>query len=544
VGTPAAGRAAGTWTVAARPAAAVSSPLTPGVVIVLATALALALRIFQLSRPGHLIGFTQYDDGVYFGNALRLVNGAVPYRDFAMVQPPGSMLLMAPVALLAKVFGSAWGLAAARLLTVAADTANVALIGLLVRHRGSLAVGLACGGYAVYPAALNASQSLLLEPWLNLFCLLGALLVFQSSQLASPRRLAWGGAFFGFAAAIKIWAFAPALLAGGIGVRARRGRAWFAGGFVAGLAVPCLPFLALAPSGFTRTVFVSELIQATHGRVGAAPRMADITGFAGLSAVGVKLDLWAGIAVSAMILLLVATAWLLARRARSRPAALDWYALLGTVVVTAMMFSPSEWYQHYAAFAGPFVVLLLALSVARLAAVRRRPAGADRAGRSGWVATVVITLVLAFAAMAAADVVSARRLQPAEDLTAASVLIPHGACVLTDTVSVTIAIDRFTSASPGCPDLVDAVGTLIATTDGQDFNGSPLSRVADTRAWQAALSGAPYVWLVGNGGYTGARIVWTPALHAYFVSHFRLISMGSTFPGKRNIPRGGLYTRR
>jgi len=53
----------------------------------------------QLSRPGHLSAFTQYDDGVYFGNALRLVHGAIAYRDFAMVQPPGSMLLLTPVAL-------------------------------------------------------------------------------------------------------------------------------------------------------------------------------------------------------------------------------------------------------------------------------------------------------------------------------------------------------------------------------------------------------------------------------------------------------------
>src|SRR5450755_4237406 len=47
-------------------------PLRPGLVIMLATLLALALRLFPLSRPGYLSGDTQYDDGVYFGNALRL----------------------------------------------------------------------------------------------------------------------------------------------------------------------------------------------------------------------------------------------------------------------------------------------------------------------------------------------------------------------------------------------------------------------------------------------------------------------------------------
>jgi hypothetical protein len=152
-------------------------------------------------------------------------------------------------------------------------------------------------------------------------------------------------------------------------------------------------------------------------------------------------------------------------------------------------------------------------------------------------------LVLAIAAMAAADGYAATRQQPTVNLSASRGLIPPGACVLTDTVSVTIVIDRFTAGSPGCPELVDAVGTLIATTDGQDFNGSPSTRIADTRAWQSAFSRAQYVWLVGNGGNTGARIVWTPALHAYFVSHFRLIGFPSSFRGKGDVPRGGLYRR-
>ena len=68
------------------------------------------------------------------------------------------------------------------------------------------------------------------------------------------------------------------------------------------------------------------------------------------------------------------------------------------------------------------------------------------------------------------------KLYPARDLSAASTLIPPGACVLTDTASVTIVIGRFTASAPGCPALVDAVGTLIATTEGRDF-------VTGWRAW-------------------------------------------------------------
>jgi hypothetical protein len=523
---------------------------------------------------------------VYIGNALRLVDGVIPYRDFAMVQPPGSMLLMVPAALVGKVFGSMSALAAARILTVGADTANVVLIGLLVRHRGPLAAGVASGGYAVYPAALNASQSLFLEPWLNLFCLLGAVFLFDGDQITGlgdpggrerrTHRALWAGVCFGFAAAVKIWAAAPALVAWVLCLTARRGRPprpalSFAGGFAAGLAVPCLPFEILAPGGFGRTVFFSELVQATHGRVGANPRVADITGIIGLSSVGVNMRIWQGITAAAVLFLFVVAAWVRARRAGSKATALDWFALVTTIVVTGMLFSPSEWYVHYAAFAGPFLLVLLGLSAARLFTPgrprrdkprrdkprrdkprrdkpRRDKASRDKprkAPRRIRVATAAAAFtVLAIAAMGAADGYAVTTLYPARSLQGASALIPPGACVLTDTASVTIAIDRFSARSPGCPAVVDTVGTLIATTRGQDFVAGPGVLQADTRVWQQAFQHADYVWLIGNNGYTGARIAWTPALHAYFVSHFTLIAMPSTFPGVGNVPRGGLYIRK
>ncbi len=74
-----------------------------GVVIVVTTALALALRVYyQFSLAGFLLGVTEYDDGTYFGSALRLVTGVLPYRDFVTVQPPGITLLLAPAALVAR----------------------------------------------------------------------------------------------------------------------------------------------------------------------------------------------------------------------------------------------------------------------------------------------------------------------------------------------------------------------------------------------------------------------------------------------------------
>ena len=541
---------AGSRIVPARLAASPAWPRRPGVIITVAALLGLGLRVFQLTRPGYLAGFTQYDDGVYIGNALRLVNGVIPYRDFAMVQPPGSMLLMVPAALGGKVFGSAWALAASRVLTVGADTANVVLVGLLVRHRGALAAGVASGVYAVYPAALNASQSLFLEPWLNLFCLLGALLLFDGDHLAGhrgvpgehgSRRAFWAGVCFGFGTAVKIWAALPALVAWLLCLRARRDRVPFAGGFLVGIAVPCLPFLALAPSGFGRTVFVSELVQATHGRVGANPRLADITGIVGLSSVGVNPKIWAGAAAAGVLLLLVVIAWLRARRAGSRATALDWFALICTFVVVGMLFSPSEWYVHYAAFAGPFLAVLVGLSAGRLVAARQPPVQKPR----HWVRVCAgVIAALLIAAMGAADGYTVTTLYPARDLSAASTLIPPGACVLTDTAAATVVIGRFSASSPGCPVIVDTVGTLIATTHGKDFVAGPGVLQADTQVWQQAFRQARYVWLIGNNGYTGARIAWTPALHAYFETHFRLIGLPGSNPGLGNVPRGGLYIRR
>jgi len=574
---------AGTRTVPVRPAAAAAWPVRPGVVIAVAALLGLGLRIFQLTRPGYLTGFTQYDDGVYIGNALRLVNGVIPYRDFAMVQPPGSMLLMVPAALVGKAFGSMSALATARILTVGADTANVVLVGLLVRHRGPLAAGVASGGYAVYPAALNASQSLFLEPWLNLFCLLGAVLLFDGDRITGlgasggpdrhPHRALWAGVCFGFAATVKIWAAVPALVAWALCARGargvwgggqpphERGDPWgspprgkaalsFAGGFAAGIVVPCLPFEILAPSGFGRTVFVSELVQATHGRVGANPRVADITGIIGMSSVGVNPRIWQGVMAAAVLLLFVVTAWVRARRAGFRATALDWFAFVTTIVVTGMLFSPSEWYVHYAAFAGPFLVILLGLSAARFFTPRRarrdkprKTKPRNRRRRIRLIPLAAVLAALAIAAMGAADGYTVTTLDPARSLQGASALIPPGACVLTDTASVTIVIDRFSARSPGCPSVVDAVGTLIATTHGKDFVAGPGVLQADTQVWQLAFQQAEYVWLIGNNGYTGARIAWTPALHAYFVSHFRLIGLPSSFLGVGNVPRGGLYSR-
>ena len=260
------------------PLGRIETPRLVYAVIAVCTAGAAFLRFYQLTRPGYLLGVTEYDDGVQFGDAVRLVSGVIPYRDFVVMQPPGSILLMAPVALLAKVTSSAWGLAIARLLTAAADTACVVLIGLLVRHRGPVAAGIACGIYAVYPDALIAAHTFLLEPWVNLFCLIGALLVFDGDRLTDGRRLAWGGVAFGFAAAVKLWVLVPLAVIGLLLLRRPRRLGLLAGGAVVGLGAPVLPFLALAPTRLVKDVVTSQFARANVAHPPPLPRLTNLAG--------------------------------------------------------------------------------------------------------------------------------------------------------------------------------------------------------------------------------------------------------------------------
>src|SRR5258707_6777574 len=239
--------------------------LTPaGRVIGVTTLFALALRGYQLTRPGHLLGVGDYDDGRDFGSAVRLIQGVLPYRDFVIVQPPGITLLMTPAALLSRVTGTVGAIAAGRILTALAGASAVLLAGLLVRHRGVLATLLTCGIIAIYPGSVQAAHTVLLEPWLTVFCLVGALAVFEGDRLASGRRLAWGGVALGFAGAIKVWAIIPVAVIAVLCLPRVRNAGRLLAGVAVGFLVPVLPFAVVAPGRFYDSAVGAQL-----GRTGA-----------------------------------------------------------------------------------------------------------------------------------------------------------------------------------------------------------------------------------------------------------------------------------
>jgi hypothetical protein len=508
-------------------------PRTPaGIVIAAATLLGLALRGYQLARSGHLLGVTEYDDGADFGSALRLVNGAIPYRDFVTVQPPGITLLMLPAALLSKLTGTAGAMAAARILTAAAGGAGVLLGGLLVRHRGLLAVIVTCGILAVYPGSVQSAHTVLLEPWLVLACLAGAVAVFDGDQPAGGRRLAWGGAALGFAGAIKVWAIIPVAVILVLSLPRPRQAARFLGGVAAGFLIPVLPFALAAPRGFYDGVIVAQLAR-SGARVPFWFRIQQMTGLIAGHPPDVILAV-AAVAAVALVAGLFAGAWLMTRRP---PPALDLFAVVSAALVVAAFLLPDDFYYHYPGFLAPFLAMSLALPASTLLAGETGPGaalagqpGAPRLHRLRWpVAGLagLVLVVLPFAVPRAEDAPT-----PVYRVTAVQRVIPPGACVLTDQASLLIAANRFTSDVPGCSLMVDGTGTDFVLGHGRDgFSAGSVPAVA--AVWRQAFGAAQYVLLTP---VNARRIAWTPALRSYFRRNFVLV--------RGSWPPLSLYARR
>src|SRR6266480_7815736 len=341
--------------------------LTPvNLTIIIITLIALILRVYyQYTRPGFLLGVTEYDDGPYFGSAVRLVHGAMPYREFILVQPPGITLLMSPAALLSYWTGTAWGLAIGRILTVLAGTAGVALAGLLVRHRGLLAVLLTCGIVAVYADSVAAAHTVLVEPWLVLFCLAGAVAVFDGDRItASTKRLAWGGVLFGFAGAVEAWAIVPVLFLAALCLPHIKRAAIYAGGVAAGFLIPVLPFAIAGPRQFYHSLITAQVGYRAHAvRVAFLSRLRDMIGFP--YAMGWPRAALLLAVLALVVFVIVAQAGAVAVTHRPPPT-LDWFAMASAVLIVAMFLWPPQFHYHFAQFLAPFLALSLALPVSRL----------------------------------------------------------------------------------------------------------------------------------------------------------------------------------
>ena len=505
--------------------------LTPvNLTIIIITLVALILRVYyQYTRPGFLLGVTEYDDGPYFGSAVRLVHGSMPYKDFILVQPPGITLLMSPAGLVTYWTGTAWGLAIGRILTVLAGTAAVALAGLLVRHRGLLAVLLTCGIVAVYSDSVAAAHTVLVEPWLALFCLAGAVTVFDGDRItASTKRLVWGGVLFGFGGAVEAWAIVPVLVLAALCLPQVKRGAIFVGGVAAGFLIPVLPFAIAGPSQLYRSLITAQVGYRAHAvRVGVLLRLRNMIGLP--YALGWSKSLLL-LAVLALVVFVVATQAAAILVTQQPPPTLDWFASVSAVLIVAMFLWPPQFHYHFAEFLAPFMALTIALPMSRLFGGARpddglavtwpRTGNAKTARQIGMAIAGVSAVALAVVAVFQFRFESGAPRVIGPIPAAIDRLIPSGACVLTDQVSVTLAANRFVSTDPNCPKLIDSLGTTLALSDGLKPQTGAANVAAVNAAWNQAFSKANYVLLTATNT---RRIAWSPQLEAYFASHFNQV---------------------
>lgn len=526
--------------------AAAAGPLTlVNVLIAVFAVLALVLRLYQLSRPGYLLSVTEYDDGPYFGSAVRLVNGSIPYRDFLLVQPPGITLLMTPAALVGKVVGTDWAIAIGRLLTVCAGVACVVLAGWLARHRGALAVTVACGLTAVYPDSVQAVHTVLVESWLAMFCLVGAIAVFDGDRFTtSRRRLVWGGVAFGFAGVVEVWAIFPLAVIVLLSLRAPRRLLSYLAGAAAGFLIPVLPVAILSPRGFYQglvTAQVGSRYKAT--RIANWYRLKEMTGLTDFHITHATAWL-AAAAIAALVAVLLGGAWIVTRRL---PTMLEWFCVGSAVLIVAAFMWPNQFHYHFVAFLAPFIGLAIGLPAARIIQDFGTPrviqssgdaavAHASRPAAARWLQwSAMAVAAVSLIAMTAVQARAESHLKPHvkySTVTKVRKLIPAGSCVVTDEVSMTITANRFVSDVPGCPLLVDSIGTDYALSHGRDPGTGAASYPALVQVWSDALAHAQYVWLSGREAH---RVPWTPALLSYFQAHFTQI--------KGHGLKGGVFRR-
>jgi hypothetical protein len=464
-------------------------------IIVALAVTAAGITLYQLSRPGLLFGVTP-DVSVYVGGAVRLVHGAVPYRDFVFTQPPGFVLLATPVAFLSELIGTRDALAILRLLTPVLAAANVVMVGRLVRHHGRAATLVACAVMALFGGELYAIRGPQLEPVIIFLCLLGAVLVFNGDTPAGSRRLTFGGLAFGLAVAVKATAVLPLIvLAVLLAPRWRRRLLPFLGGAAAGVAIPTLPFFLLAPGAFLRDTLATQLGRIpASGRVSLPVRLGDLTGvlvFGVPDAVAVAL----AIAIGGVVIVALVVS-------RTAPTTFEWFALMATLAVGVAQLAPARYYPHYAAFMAPFLATTLGVCAGRLAGARPgRPAMAAAA------VPVVALLIAQLVNVASESVPDVAR--------SVDAVVPAGACALSNSPVYLFTADRFQAASATCTTMTDPEGTTLA------LGTSSAEAIA---TWSTAFAKADYV--VTDVPIDEWQLPPNAHLADYVATHFRLLRSG------------------
>jgi alpha-1,2-mannosyltransferase len=413
----------------------------------------------QALLHGHLSAIDEYDDSVYFGASIELLHGVMPYRDFAFIQPPLITVWMLPFAATSSIVGTASAMEMGRIFVDIVTVTNIVLVGALVRRHTTLQVIAATGLMAFSQGTVRSSQTILLEPFLVLACLVALLCLMDGETITtSSRRHWWCGVCFGVAGATKVWAIFPLLAV--VIVLSRSGmlpRWRVIGGSIIGFFACTLPFVSAAPIAFFKEVVLTQAIR----NVGGLPppeRLADLTGIPEFSNLTFRGDLVALILISLTVVagfaaLLVSVA----REERLHGSALGRLAVWGTLCVgIGLLFAPT-FYYHYSGFMTPFVALLVSSFFGRFERWNDRATTVRGPARRAISSRLIAPLALAVLGGAVITEVVYLPVAPHVD-DAISDAIPSHGCVLYSNPSLALLDNRFTAEISGCPRVIDWMG--------------------------------------------------------------------------------------
>jgi alpha-1,2-mannosyltransferase len=480
----------------------VSEPSRPRRALLAIVAVGLLLRVYPWFLPHAFLGVLEQDDGVYYGAAKLLLHGQLPYRDVTIIHPPGSAVLLTPFAAIGDLLGDQIGMAFARLAIAAVAVLNILLVHrLAARLPGSSSrIALAAAAlYAVMPNAVIAEHTVLLEPLVNLACLLAMLVLTER-----PRAAVAAGALLALAVSIKLFAaaYVVVLVAWLLLRRQPRQVGWLAAGLTAGAAVMLLPFFLAAPHAFWQDVVVTQASRPDGG--GHAGRLVDLAGFG-------PLPLALGIPLLVVTVLAIATRL----RGASSPPYRVW---VGVLLLAALAFtSSSSYFPHYAAFLAPALAIALA----------------------GTARSVLAVVLVAFLA---GSLVSDAGARGEGDLGTVAMLVPKGSCVFAEHASVAIAADVFAPPTPDCPGWLDGRGLLYSrSTDWPRGRSFYYEGFTTNDRWQAELRDqlehADFLLIKRPPAQIPE---WSATTRSYVSSHFEELA---AYPGKDHA-RTQLWGRR
>ncbi|HEV7623752.1 MAG TPA: hypothetical protein VGO26_06420 [Amnibacterium sp.] len=431
--------------------------------------LAVIVRVQLLVQAGGLDGSDGYDDGVYYAAADALVHGRLPYRDFLLLQPPGTILALTPFAWFGSLTHDPYGVVAARLCFIGIGAVNAVLAMRIARRFGLVAAAIAGIGYAVFFPAAYSERSTLLEPLGTCGLLLAVLLADRAARWPRAGMLL-AGAAAGVAVGMRIWYVVPVALIAAVHWRSF---ARFAIGAAVAAAAIYLPFLVASPAALVREVVLDQM-----GRPRATTPSLLQRVWTTLGAINLHLPHpWSAlfsvnkVGLVLLIGLLVCCAFAVTvRGARLFPLA----AVAALVVLLA---SPS-YFLHYGALAAPWIVLTVAVGAAKglslLRSLRLR----------GVIAALLLVAVVALN-IRLVDIARSSSPIPTAALRPAAVRVQG--CVMADDPQILAALDVLShDLEHGCPLWPDVTGYTY-DRDSVKVAGVLLPR-AKNGVWQADVT--------------------------------------------------------